>query len=209
MTPRRSRGRPKLEDIAQIESRLLAVALAEFLKHGYGGTSISRIVKSAGISKTTFYARFSSKEQLFRAIVQQEIERLSPAASLRSESGPLELVAGLISYANRSLEISLEGELLQFNRLIYSESNRFPELGASAADKTLLGIKRIADFIRRCAQSDSIPCRDPDGVAEAFIFMLRGWYIDVMLTNRTVPAAQRRQWVERAVHALVCARAQW
>ena len=36
---RRARGRPKLEDVATIESTLLDVALKEFVKHGYGATS--------------------------------------------------------------------------------------------------------------------------------------------------------------------------
>ena len=64
--PRRPRGRPKLEDVAQIESRLLDVALQEFLAEGYGGTSLTRIVKAAGISKTTLYTRLSSDRKSTR-----------------------------------------------------------------------------------------------------------------------------------------------
>lgn len=207
--PRRPRGRPKLEDVAQIESRLLDVALQEFLAEGYGGTSLTRIVKAAGISKTTLYTRFSSKEELFRAALRRQIEGLAAVAALRSPKGPLDLLSGLKAYGNRTLEISLEGDLLQVNRLIYSESARFPELGLAAGERTQTGIADVSAFIRACAEADGTPCRDPEAVAEAFIFMLRGWYVDVLLTNRPVTVSQRQRWVDTAVHTLVAGRAEW
>ncbi len=206
---RRPRGRPRLEDVAQIETRLLDVSLDEFVEHGYGGTSLTRIVKAAGISKTTLYARFPSKEALFRAIMHRQIDGFSAVAALRSAKGRPDLTSGLKAYGNRTLEISLEGDLLQVNRLIYSESGRFPELGQAAADRSQLGIDDIAAFIAACAEADGMACRAPRAVAEAFIFMLRGWYVDVLLTNRPVPVRERQRWVETAVNALIAGRADW
>lgn len=207
--PRRSRGRPKLEETADIDSFLLSVALREFVRHGYGGTSMRQIVKVAGISRTTLALRYPSKEELFRAIMTQQIDLLSAQTALRSEAGPLDLEAGLKSYARRTLDISLKGDLLDVNRLIYSEAHRFPELGAAAAERSAVGVAQIADFIRDCAVKDAVACRDPEGVAEAFILMLRGWYVNVMLTNRDVSEATRDLWVDRAVHTLLSARAEW
>jgi TetR/AcrR family transcriptional regulator, mexJK operon transcriptional repressor len=206
---RRSRGRPRLADVAVIESKLLAVALSEFLRHGYGGTSMRRIVKAAGISKTTLYARFTSKDQLFRAIMRLQIDRLAATTSLAPHAGRVDLARGLKAYANAMLEISLKGDLLEVNRLIYSEAQRFPELGAAAAERTELGVQQIAAFIRACAEADRIPCSDPELIAAAFIHMLRGWYVNVMLTNRKVAGTLREQWVASAVHALTAARADW
>src|SRR3546814_3245620 len=119
------------------------------------------------------------------------------------------LEKGLKTYANRMLSLSLEGQLLEVNRLVSSESQRFPELGAAAAERTALGIKRIAAFIRECAEFDAVPCKDADAAAEVFILMLRGWYVNVMLTNVPVSVAQRERWVTRAVRTLLSARADW
>jgi TetR/AcrR family transcriptional repressor of mexJK operon len=207
--PRRSRGRPRFEDVAAIENKLLAVALNDFLLHGYGGASMTRIVRDAGISKTTLYSRFSSKEELFAAIMNQQVEHLSAAASLRPATGALDLESGLRAYASHSLDTSLTGDFLGINRLIYSESHRFPELGAAAAERTATGIKQIARFIRDCAAADGIACKDAEAVAEVYILMLRGWYVNVMLTHRKVSAAQRGKWIERAVHALLSSRSDW
>jgi AcrR family transcriptional regulator len=207
--PGRSRGRPKLEDVAAIERRLLAIALKEFTAHGYGGTSMARIVKAAGVSKTTLYSRFSSKEELFRAIMHDQIDRLAASTLLRPDAGPPNLEAGLKTYASRALEFSMRGEMLEVNRLIYSEAHRFPELGAAASEATELGIAQISGFIAQCAAADGLRCRNPRAVAEAFIFLLRGWYAAVMLTNRSVSRAVREQWVEGAVNTLVSARKDW
>jgi AcrR family transcriptional regulator len=207
--PNRARGRPKLEDVAAIEDRLLAVALAEFTAHGYGGTSMARIVKAAGVSKTTLYSRYASKEELFRAIIRHQIARLAASTRLRSKAGSPDLETGLKSYAKSALEFSLRGEMLEVNRLIYSEAHRFPELGVAASEATELGIGQITDFIRQCAEADGLPCKDPRSVAEAFIFLLRGRYANNLLTSRSISRAVYEKWVERAVATLVSARKDW
>ncbi|TGD70813.1 TetR/AcrR family transcriptional regulator [Mangrovimicrobium sediminis] len=206
---RRTPGRPRQEDVAQIDSRLLELALQEFMQHGYGGASISRMAREAGISKNTVYSRFESKQALFHAIMQQQIERSAPARLLTSGSGRPDLEAGLKAYANTMLELSQQPEFLGVNRLMYSESHRFPELGAEAEERARLGIKRISRFVSECAEADGIPCANPRGVAEVFIHMIRGWYLSVMLTNTPVSARKRRQWVDTAVHILLSSRREW
>lgn len=205
----RTRGRPRLDEVAGIENRLLKIALKEFLEHGYGGTSMTRIVQLAGVSKTTLYSRFPSKEKLFRAIMYQQIKRIAPARDLDAFQGQPDLVEGLTAYANRVLQLGMRGDLLGVNRLIYSESHRFPELGAAAAKRTQLGVERIAEFIQECAAARGKTCKDARGPAEAYILMLRGWYVDVMLHNQKVRAEERQRWVERAVRALVEGADQW
>ena len=207
--PRRPVGRPKAADVAGIDQKLLTIALQEFFAHGYGAASLSRIVKVAGISKTTLYSRFPSKEALFRAIMREQIDRLDAGSTLDSGTKRPNLEKGLNAYANRMLEVSFEGDLLEVNRLISSEAQRFPELGAAAAERTARGVRRIADFIRECADADRVPCKDAEAAAEVFILMLRGWYVNVLLTNQTISAAAREKWVARAVRTLLVARADW
>ena len=202
----RLRGRPRPEDVAAIESKLLQVAFNEFLEHGYGGTSMARIVKVAGISKTTLYSRFSSKEELFRAIIHLQIDNSAPAAFLTSD---VSLEQALKSYANQMIKLNLEGDMLGVNRLIYSESQRFPELGAAAAERTALGAKRISQFIQDCAKADGLNCKDPEVAAEVFVLMLRGWFVNVLLTNRKVSVAEREEWVGRAVNIFLADRKNW
>ena len=50
-----------------------------FLNDGFGATSIEAVAKRAGISKRTFYHRFTGKEMLFEAVVRRLVERWTPS----------------------------------------------------------------------------------------------------------------------------------
>jgi AcrR family transcriptional regulator len=54
----------------------LDAALALFLERGYEGTSMSAVAASAGVSKPVVYACYPSKEELFRALLRREEERI-------------------------------------------------------------------------------------------------------------------------------------
>src|ERR1700726_5274743 len=76
--PRGQGGRPSRLESAQLSDRILDVATMLFLGHGFGATSIEAVAKRAGISKRTFYHRFSGKERLFEAVVRRLMERWLP-----------------------------------------------------------------------------------------------------------------------------------
>ncbi|WP_052223047.1 TetR/AcrR family transcriptional regulator [Novosphingobium malaysiense] len=204
----RPRGRPTSEDAAEIENALLDAALAEFIREGYGGASMRSIAKAARVARTTLQARYNSKEALFRAIMTQQIARMSAAASLDTDDAP-DLKAGLKAYANRALSYSLEGDYLDVNRLIYGASSQFPEVARAALESTRVGIEQITAFIARCADADGIPCRNPQTPAECFILLLRGWYSHAFLREESVTVAERENWTDAMVDLLVAGRTSW
>ncbi|MCT2399931.1 TetR/AcrR family transcriptional regulator [Novosphingobium mangrovi (ex Huang et al. 2023)] len=204
----RSRGRPTSEDSAEIENQLLAAALGEFIREGYGGASMRSIAKAANVARTTLQARYETKEALFQAIMTQQIARMAAATSLGSQDAP-DLGAGLKAYANRALSYSLEGDYLEVNRLVYGAANQFPEVARAAIESTRVGIEQITDFIRHCAQADGIACRRPEVPAECFILLLRGWYGFAILRDEQVTQAEREAWVDGMVGTLIAGRAHW
>lgn len=206
---KRAPGRPTLQDVEDIERFLLDAALTEFVKNGYGGTSMQKIAKAANISKTTLYARHASKEDLFRAIILTQVEIITASLSEDSGLSSNDLITGLKSYANHMLKYSLEGELLAVNRIIYSESYRFPELSAAATERTSIGINRISSFIRERGLADGLPCKSPDKVAKLFYLMIRGWYVTILMTDEKVTRKCREDWVTDAVELLVSSRENW
>lgn len=204
----RARGRPRTEDVAEIESVLLAAALREFLSNGYDGASMRAIAKAANVARTTLQGRYPTKEELFGAIMSQQIGRMSAITSLQFD-GPPRLREGLVAYANRALSYSLEGEYLEVNRLIYASAHRFPELAAAAKQSTLVGIVQISEFIRDCGVADGVPCHAPEVPAECFILLVRGWYGYAMVDQEPVQAQAREEWVERMVDTFLAGRVGW
>lgn len=55
---------------------VLDTAYDLFLEHGYDGTSMDAIATAAGVSKPVVYDCFSSKEELFSAMLDREEERI-------------------------------------------------------------------------------------------------------------------------------------
>ena len=207
--PPRPRGRPKADDINELESRLISVARQTFVANGYGATSIAAIARVARVSRNTLYARFPTKAELFRAIIDQQIANTDFGGREDSRQRDKSLEATLRRYAEHQLRASLSQEIVQLNRLIYSESSRFPELGAAASARMQIGVLQVAEYIRDFAERDGVPCRDPQGVGEIFIVALKGWYGDVTLTNRDVSGPEIREVVDTVVRIFLGGRASW
>jgi AcrR family transcriptional regulator len=56
--------------------QVLDAALELFLEHGYEGTSMDAVARAAGVSKPVVYACFPSKDEVFRALLAREEERI-------------------------------------------------------------------------------------------------------------------------------------
>src|ERR1051325_11970019 len=63
--PKPQRGRPR---DAERGRRLLEAAQRHFDEHGLERASVDAIAADAGVSKTTVYNNFGSKERLFQAV---------------------------------------------------------------------------------------------------------------------------------------------
>jgi AcrR family transcriptional regulator len=56
--------------------QVLDAALELFLEHGYEGTSMAAIAEAGGVTKPVVYACFPGKDELFRALLRREEERI-------------------------------------------------------------------------------------------------------------------------------------
>jgi AcrR family transcriptional regulator len=56
--------------------QVLDAALELFLEHGYDGTSMQAVADQAGVTKPVVYACFPGKDELFRALLAREEQRI-------------------------------------------------------------------------------------------------------------------------------------
>jgi AcrR family transcriptional regulator len=120
-----SRLKPKAK-----EQEVLDVATEYFLQHGYRGASINAMARSSGISKESIYRYFSSKQQLFEAVIGREL--IEYRRSLRALDVTLrstDLRAALITVAETVLGIITADRTMALRRLIFDEATRSPEVG--------------------------------------------------------------------------------
>jgi TetR/AcrR family transcriptional repressor of mexJK operon len=112
------------------EQEVLDVATEYFLQHGYRGASINAMARSSGISKESIYRYFSSKQQLFEAVIGREL--IEYRRSLRGLDVTLrssDLRAALITLAETILGIITADRTMALRRLIFEEATRSPEVG--------------------------------------------------------------------------------
>jgi AcrR family transcriptional regulator len=109
-------------------SELVAAALELFVEKGYAGTRLEDVAAHAGVSKGTLYLYFENKEDLFKAVVRDNVvARISESADevLRFEGTSAELMAYLIASWWREYGDSKAGGL---GKLVMAESGNFPEI---------------------------------------------------------------------------------
>ncbi|HBC95024.1 MAG TPA: TetR/AcrR family transcriptional regulator [Pelotomaculum sp.] len=96
----------------QIRQCLLTKGKELFIQYGLSKTSIDDLVQSCGISKGSFYKFFSSKEELFYVILQnqEEISNRLIGEHLRENLPPKELIS---SFFHMAFQLADENPLLQ------------------------------------------------------------------------------------------------
>lgn len=72
----------KLEEARRHD--LLDRATAEFVKHGYQGASLNRLLEAAELSKGSFYYYFDDRDDLFGAVLEHVMHFEGPPPSLLS-----------------------------------------------------------------------------------------------------------------------------
>src|SRR5271156_5696122 len=102
---------------------ILGVASEVFSAEGYAAASMSHIATRLGGSKGTLYNYFRSKEELFRAHIQERCtcHALAIVGAPLSGPNPLEVLVGL---AERVLSYILSDEAIAFYSVVVSEAQR-------------------------------------------------------------------------------------
>lgn len=109
---------------------LLQAALELFVEKGYAATRAEEVATRAGVSKGTLFLYFSSKEDLFKAVIQSNLSRHLMAWNQEFEgfegSSADMLAYGLTSWWTQ-IGSTLAGGI---TKLVMSEARNFPEIAA-------------------------------------------------------------------------------
>ncbi|WP_454883331.1 TetR/AcrR family transcriptional regulator [Sphingomonas oryzagri] len=127
LAPRNSKGgRPTREVAARLGDHILDVALEEFIRAGAESASMECIALAAKVSKRTLYARYGSRTGLLGAAVKRGVQTYVQAVSAGLPAGDIR--KRLRYFARRSLDSSLEAEVVGLERLVVWIADHEPEL---------------------------------------------------------------------------------
>jgi AcrR family transcriptional regulator len=189
------RSKPKAK-----EREVLDVATDYFLEHGYQGASINAMARSSGISKESIYRYFSSKKQLFEAVIGRELLEYQSRLRRLSAEKTMDLREALITIAETALNVVTTDRTLALRRLIFDEARRSPDVGQHyyqiGPEYAFTTFEEI--FRAHRTESDF----DPAALSRHFLAMI-SW--NVMLEREcgvrpVLTRAEMRTWVESVVH---------
>jgi TetR/AcrR family transcriptional repressor of mexJK operon len=171
--PPRRGGRPSRADASRLGDRILEVATDLFLTDGYGATTIEAVAKRAGISKRTFYHRFTDKAELFGAVVHRVIAQIRPPSNVPLLQG-VSLEDVLRRLARLILQAALSPPALALHRLVTAESGRFPELTQAVAraggEEEAMAL--IGGLLSRELSATALAPADANFAALQFLYMV-------------------------------------
>ena len=137
---------PKLQRQRRKEARpqeLLQAALDLFVEKGFAATRIDEVAQRAGVSKGTLYLYYPSKEDLFKAVVRQNLSSLIEegqqlAATFEGSSADL-LQCLMFAWWERVGDTAVAG----IHKIVLAEVRNFPELAQFYTDEVILPADRL------------------------------------------------------------------
>jgi AcrR family transcriptional regulator len=123
--------------------KLQKVAANLFLKHGYDGVTIDRIVEMAGGSKSTVYSEFAGKCGLFIKSIENLCRESNESLTQIDYQG-LDLEQSLKKLAFHILKLITSKRSVELHRLAIGEAANCPEVGEAWYTH---GPARTASFI--------------------------------------------------------------
>jgi AcrR family transcriptional regulator len=166
-------GRPTREQAEARHEELLDRALDHFLDKGFEQATIEAIAADVGMTKRTVYARYADKASLFRAAVHRAIERYSlpPERIHATDVGDLEQT--LINIAMLRIDLVASPQGLKLQRIINTESYRFPEIFTETYEiGALPTIQFLADLLMRETNAGRLAIENPMMAANVFMSMV-------------------------------------
>ncbi|ASK33302.1 TetR family transcriptional regulator [Alcanivorax sp. N3-2A] len=183
---------------------ILRAARDVFLEHGFSAATTDMIQQAAGVSKSTVYAHFPTKEALFTAVVEAECESfLEGVQSIQFQ--PKGVEALLHTLACTYLDIVLSPVALAQYRVLVGEAPKFPELAHrfyQAGPRAM--IRRASELMASAADAGELDFGglSAETAATAFANLVRSELQQhYLLHPEARPSrAQVEQWAEVCVN---------
>ena len=202
------RGRPTQQQIVAIERAILSTGESFFLSRGFAKTSMKAVAAAAGVCTSTLYSRYPTKAELFEAITSHRLDAFMLAGSNQPEIQG-DIAKKMTARALRMLQAMRSAEIQAFDRLITSESARFPKIAKAFYEKVhCRNVAALAGEMAALRRANGDPTEASEAIASMFASVLLSWFrTEVMV--RDVSQEECRAFCFRLVELFLCGRDAW
>jgi AcrR family transcriptional regulator len=172
------------------KEHILEIALGLFLEKSFKEVTMNDIVKKTGMSKGAFYHYFSSKEDLFREILQNFLSMTSIDYSSFSKESLAQFKTDYVAELEKRIQLSQkakENSLKNANYffMIFDGLKLFPEIRKQTHDSLEIEVnawKRIVAIARKSGEIRSKMADEQ--IAKMFVFISDGIGMRLMVENK-------------------------
>ncbi|MDD5057830.1 MAG: TetR/AcrR family transcriptional regulator [Sideroxydans sp.] len=151
-------------------AELLAAALDLFVERGFAATKLDDVAAHAGVSKGTLYLYFASKEELFKAVIQQGILPVLDQGDEMLSQFDGDAGALLETLLKRFWELVGSTHLAGIPKLMISEAGNFPEVAQYYYENVILrGRGLIRAVLERGIASGQFRAVDVDSAIDVIL----------------------------------------
>jgi|GEM_PF-154910 len=162
---------PATPKSAQTRESLIAAAEAVFITNGYFDARVSDIVQKADVAHGSFYTYFSSKREVFQAVVDEVAELIKAAVSPHDDDVPGDHISNLERANRRYLQVHRENAAIL--TLVEQVATADPEIHKTRVEARHAHVDRIERTIRRLQERGlADPNVEPHTTAGALVSML-------------------------------------
>ncbi|MBI1337395.1 MAG: TetR family transcriptional regulator [Phycisphaera sp.] len=176
--------------------RLIATAVELFYTHGFQAVGLDQVIGAAGVTKTTFYKHFESKDDLMVAAVKQrdewEMKAWQRAVETIAGDDPRAQLLGLFDVFDRWFNDPSFRGCIFINTAAEFPNPHDPVHQAAAEHK-----RRNRDMARD--QAAQIGLRDPEAFADQYSALVEGTLILRQVHGRNDAARVIRPAVEALI----------
>ncbi|MED5224038.1 TetR/AcrR family transcriptional regulator [Bacillus safensis] len=192
----------KTQNERKDETRKLLInsAVENFAKYGFHGVSIDKLAEYAGFSKGAFYAHFHSKEEIFLALLEQQmqlhVKKIN--ALLAEQPSLLHFPEKMNQQSIQNCEENRTWSLLNMEFLLYSMRNE--EVRCQWSNMILQSVKQISQSIENLIEKENLTCTlSPEEMAWTILSLENGIAIFHFISQDHIP----RDLLEKSLKRLI------
>jgi len=179
--------------------QIIETAIQVFADSGFRGTTTKSIASAAGVSEATVFSHFSTKEDVYNALLHEAIQAQEPMLQELDVGPEVRLEDALCRIAEATLTRSRRDQAIL--RLLFYSALEEHSLGKKFFQQHLRGpFRKLVKLLERHLRSDDGRCVDAEIAARAFLGMLMYEIITHELFHVGRPS---RRSVDRVVHEFV------
>ncbi len=163
-------------DTSRKRDSILDAALEAFQNEGFDNASMDRIAELAGASKRTVYNHFTSKDALFKAVINRFMGEISALKQIPYDAGQ-SLEEQLALFAEAKLSILDNPAWLGLFKVSLGVLIRDPELARESLAQAETGENHLAHWLEAVTADGRLHVENPELASEIFWAMLSGAFI--------------------------------